>query len=223
MIAAWDRAPRRRATLPVVGQPPSERADAARNRRALLAAAHAIMVQSGVDALSMDRVAAEAGVGIGTVYRRFRDRGGLAYALLDEEERRFQEAFLAGPPPLGPGAPPAARIRAFLHCYLDRLESEADLHALAETRSPTFRYGVGAYRTAHTHLTVLLTQAGAGVDVAYLADALLAVIGAGLFLHQRRELGFGADRIKAGVDHVLSGVLPADPGMLDARAPRVGG
>jgi len=214
-MTAWDGPLAGHTTLPVVGQPPAERADAARNRRALLAAAHVLMVQCGVQALSMDRVAAEAGVGVGTVYRRFGDRAGLAYALLDEEERDFQEAFLCGPPPLGPGAPAAARIRAFLHTYLDRLESEAELHALAETRSPTARHGSGAYRTARTHLVTLLTQAGAGADGAYLADALLALVSAGLFLHQRRELGYTADRVKAGLDRLLAGVLPEAVGARD--------
>src|SRR5262245_50164344 len=96
--------------LPLAGQPPGERADAARNRRALLRAAKTIMVDEGADALCMDRVAAAAGVGVGTVYRRFGDRAGLAYALLDDEEQQFQAEFLFGPPPLGPGAAPLARI-----------------------------------------------------------------------------------------------------------------
>ncbi len=80
-----------RTLLPLVGQPPPERADAARNRRALLAAARRILNDSGVDALSMDQVAA-ACVGVGTVYRRFGGRAGLAYALLDETERQFHAA-----------------------------------------------------------------------------------------------------------------------------------
>jgi AcrR family transcriptional regulator len=196
----------RRVLLPVVGQPPPERADAARNRRALLAAAHAIMVESGIDGLTMDRVAAAAGVGVGTVYRRFGDLAGLAYALLDDEEREFQRAYLSGPPPLGPGAPPAERIRAFLHATVDRMETAGELHSLAESRSRLARYTSGAYRTARTHLLTLLREVQQH-DAAYVADALLAVAGTNLILHQRRELGFSQARIKAGLDTVLSAVL----------------
>ena len=54
----------------------------------------------------MDQVAAAAGVGKGTLFRRFGDKSGLAAALLDARERVLQEAVLFGPPPLGPGAPP---------------------------------------------------------------------------------------------------------------------
>ncbi len=195
--------------LPVVGQA-RERADAARNRRALLVAANKILVESGVQALSMDRVAAEAGVGVGTVYRRFGDRGGLAFALLDHSEQQFQTKYMAGPPPLGPGAPAVQRIRAFLHGYVERLETEADLHATAELRAPTARYDSGAYRMARAHLVGLLTEAGAKSDIAFVADALLALVSAGLFIHQRRERGFGLDAIKAGIDEVLAAIGPDD-------------
>jgi AcrR family transcriptional regulator len=197
-----------RTLLPVLGQPPPERADAARNRRALLAAAHTIMVESGIDALTMDRVAAQAGVGVGTVYRRFGDLGGLAFALLDDEEREFQRSYLFGPPPLGPGSPPAARIRAFLHATVDRMETAGDLHALAESRSATARFVSGAYRTARTHLVALLREVQHH-DAAYCADALLALVATNLILYQRRELGLPQARIKAGLDGVLDALLSA--------------
>lgn len=199
-------APSPRQSLPLIGQVPAERADAARNRTALLAAAQRILNSSGVAGLSMDRVAQDACMGVGTVYRRFGDLSGLIYALLDETEQQWQAAFLSGPPPLGPGAPPITRLRAFLHGSVDRMEAEADLHALAELSRPTARYRVGAYRIGHTHLVTLLNGAGVPGDVHYLADALLAQLSAGLLIHQRRELGFSADRIKAGLDRLLDGV-----------------
>ncbi|MGH3587530.1 MAG: TetR/AcrR family transcriptional regulator [Pseudonocardia sp.] len=202
-----------RTLLPVVGQQPAERADAARNRRALLAAAHRIMRSEGIDAMTMDRVAAAAGVGVGTVYRRFGDRSGLAFALLDDEEAQFQRAFLSGPPPLGPGAAPVARIRAYLHAMVDRMDEAGELHALAESRSPTARHASGAYRTSRAHLVALLTQIDPYAlddprhDAAYWADALLALVNTSLLLHQRRELGYGVERIKAGLDAILAPLL----------------
>lgn len=196
-----------RRGLPLAGQAPPERADAARNRKALLAAAQRILNECGVGGLSMDRVAADACMGVGTVYRRFGDLSGLIYALLDETEQQWQAGFLSGPPPLGPGAPPVTRIRAFLHGYVDRMETEADLHAIAELSKPTARQRVGAYRIARTHLVTLLAGAGVDGDVEYLADALMAQLAAGLLIYQRRELGFGTDRIKAGLDRLLDGLI----------------
>src|ERR1700726_2677170 len=63
---------------------------------------------------SMQAVATAAGVGKGTVFHRFGDRDGLTQALLDDYMRDFQDAFLHGPPPLGPGAPPDERLAAFV-------------------------------------------------------------------------------------------------------------
>jgi AcrR family transcriptional regulator len=195
--------------LPVVGQPPAERADAARSRRKLLAAARALMVEhGGVGCLSMDGLAARAGVGVGTVYRRFGDRGGLAEALLDDDEQLFQEAFIFGPPPLGPGAPPLARARAFLHGVLDQMERHADLAALSETRSSTARYNVPAHRVHRVHLGQLLREADLEIDPEYLVDALMAMVGASLFLYQRRERRQSLAQLKAGIDQVLSRLGP---------------
>jgi len=67
------------------------RADAARNREKILAAAAELFERDGVEAVTMDAVARAAGVSKGTVFSRFGSRAGLAMALLDEAERELQE------------------------------------------------------------------------------------------------------------------------------------
>jgi AcrR family transcriptional regulator len=62
------------------------RADAARNRDRILAGARAVFAERGLDA-SLEDVADRAGVGIGTLYRRFTDREALIDALFDERIR----------------------------------------------------------------------------------------------------------------------------------------
>ncbi|WAP52096.1 helix-turn-helix domain containing protein [Arthrobacter sp. ATA002] len=79
-----------------------ERLDAARNRRLLLGTALGIVAEHGADALTMDDLARRAGVGKGTIFRRFGSRSGLMQALLDHAQRDFQESYLRGPAPLGP-------------------------------------------------------------------------------------------------------------------------
>src|ERR1700744_5821108 len=106
-----------RPLLPIAGQP-SERCDAIRNRRRIRAAAREIVAEHGAQGLWMNAVAATAGVGKGTIFRRFGDRDGLLYALLDEDTIELQNGFLSGPPPLGPGAPAGERLEAFVLAYL---------------------------------------------------------------------------------------------------------
>ncbi|MFD4635875.1 TetR/AcrR family transcriptional regulator [Lentzea sp. NPDC058436] len=96
-----------------LGRPREERADAARNRAHLIEVAREMVAELGADRVTMDGLADRAGLGKGTVFRRFRTRAGIFLALLDEEETRFQELLMSGPPPLGPGAPAVERLVAF--------------------------------------------------------------------------------------------------------------
>nr|WP_055503333.1 TetR/AcrR family transcriptional regulator [Nonomuraea pusilla] len=162
----------------LTGRPVQERADAARNREKVLAAAARLFAEKGVESVSMDAVAAEAGVGKGTLFRRFGDKAGLAAALLDARERDLQQRVLSGPPPLGPGAPPAERLAAFVRAYLGYLFAHLDLVRMSETASPGARYRIGAYRFWHRHVAILLAEARPGVDADALAHALLAAVAA---------------------------------------------
>lgn len=180
----------------------TERADAARNRVAILDAAARLFQEHGPDAVSMDAIAAEAGVGKGTLFRRFGDRAGLAVALLDERERALQEAILSGPPPLGPGAPPQLRLAAFADAYLDFLLPHLELVRQAEA---TARHEVGAYRFWHLHVRIQL----AGVpDPDFAAHALLASLSAAHVAAVLPELG--EQRVRRGTEllaRALSGLV----------------
>jgi AcrR family transcriptional regulator len=163
--------------LPVVGSPPPERADAARNRRRVLDAAARLHAEYGIAGLNMDDVAAAAGVGKGTVYRRFVDKAGLAGALLDDRGRQLHERILHGPPPLGPGAPGLKRLVAFVGAYVEHTVRSLDLVLLSETGTPGGRLAKPVYGFWRLHVQVLLTEAGAP-DPRTRAEALLAVLSA---------------------------------------------
>jgi AcrR family transcriptional regulator len=178
------------------GQLPRERADAARNRLRILAAASALVEARGIEHVSMDDVARAACVGTGTLYRRFGDRAGLALALLDEHTREFQDALISGPPPLGPGVPAAERLRAFGEGYLDLVERHVELLVVAE---PPGRIADGGpYSLYATHLTLLLREAAPHIDAEFTAQALLAMLRPAQHLYSRRGLGWSLERVRAG-------------------------
>ncbi|MEV4106861.1 TetR/AcrR family transcriptional regulator [Nonomuraea sp. NPDC049695] len=195
-----------RRLLPVVGQPQPERADAARNRQKIIEVASRMLAERGADELSLDEVARVAGVGVGTVYRRFGDQAGLLYALLDERERRFQAAFLSGPPPLGPGAPAADRIEAFLYALVDRIVAQQGLYMLLEKGGGTKRFA-GPYQVHHLHLATLIAQVCPRATAPYLADALLAPVSACLIAFQQEERGMTVDDIKTGLASLTTAVI----------------
>ena len=186
------------AELPLAEGPRRERADAARNREALLDAARRLLRKCGPDGITMDAVACEAGVGKGTLFRRFGDRASLFHALIDERERTFQEDFIRGPAPLGPGAPAAERLIAFGQAMFELVEDHGALlvHSTPVTRA--LRYGHPVYLTYRTHVTALLTELIGEQRSPYLADALLATLDPDLVMYQRNVLGLSADGLKSG-------------------------
>ena len=183
--------------LPVLdsGQTPHERADAARNRARILAAAAELVAERGIDRVSMDDVARAACVGTGTLYRRFGDRAGLALALLDDHTRSFQDALIAGPPPLGPGAPALERLHAFGDGYLDLLERHADILAAAV---PSTRGPQAPEQLVATHLAILLREAAPHLDPEYTARAMIAMLHPAHHLYARHALEWPLERLRAG-------------------------
>ncbi|MFI7700689.1 TetR/AcrR family transcriptional regulator [Nonomuraea sp. NPDC049480] len=186
-------------------RPPKERADAARNREKVLAAAARLFAEKGVEAVSMDAIAAAAEVGKGTLFRRFGDKSGLAVALLDTRERDLQQRILSGPPPLGPGAPARDRLAAFVAAYLGYLFDHLDLVRMSETASPGARYRIGAYRFWHRHVSILLAESRPGMDADVLSHVLLAAVGAEAAGVLRDE--YGRDRAIDGITALALAVV----------------
>lgn len=185
-----------RRELPTVGAP-IERADAARNRRRILEVADGLFARKGADNVSMDEVAEAAGVGKGTLYRRFRDKAGLAIAVLDEKERRLQEKILRGPPPLGPDGDPKERIRALVGEMLTLIDQHTETYIVSESGGN--RYRSGWYDVLRRTVVICLADLKPDVDPAIWADAVLAPLNAELFNFLRHERGFSLTRIKREV------------------------
>ncbi|MGB6208149.1 helix-turn-helix domain-containing protein [Mycobacterium sp.] len=170
---------------------PLERGDAARNRVLLLDAARRLIAERGADAVTMDDIAAAAGVGKGTVFRRFGSRAGLMMVLLDEDERASQQAFLFGPPPLGPDAPPLDRLLAFGRDRLRFAHVHRELLSDAN-RDPHTRHGSpinAPYMVLRMHVRMLLATAGTTGNLDAQTDALLALLDADYVEHQLDDAG----------------------------------
>ena len=181
--------------LPLADEPAPERADAARNRERVLAAAAALVDERGADCLTMDAVAVAAGVGKGTLFRRFESREGLMGALLNRSETQWQASVMSGPPPLGPGADPWERLMAFGRSRLETTLLHADLirnAGRAGTRS------FAAYSFAMAHVRHLLAGLGVEGDLPLLAVALMAPLELPVLDQQVTVEGLDVERVHAG-------------------------
>jgi AcrR family transcriptional regulator len=165
------------------GPPRVERADAACNRRRLLAAARDMLAEQGADKLTMDGLAERAGLGKGTVFRRFGTRAGIFAALLDDDERTFQEQVLAGPPPLGPGAPPLDRLTAYGRARIDFLIGHREIARAALDGSQPVPAG-SQTPMSREHIRFLLGEMNLGAaDLDVLATQLTAALDGPLLLY----------------------------------------
>jgi AcrR family transcriptional regulator len=197
--------------LPLLAEAPIERADATRNRARILAAAARLFADRGAACVSMDEIAAAAGVGKGTLFRRFGSRAALALALLSEREICFQEGFIRGAPPLGPGAPPLERLIAFGEARVDLMADHAEVLAAAEIGPG--RFDSPPYAVYRLHLTLLLREACPVHDPAYLVEALLAALGVDLFLYLSGARGMSLAEIKTGWGELVRGLILPVPAL----------
>jgi AcrR family transcriptional regulator len=180
--------------LPLAGQDSRERGDAAANRTRILDAARGLLEHCGVDELTMENVAGVAGVGKGTVFRRFESRAGLMAALVNDYEAQWQGAVITGPPPLGPGAPPLDRLLAFGSSRIALKLQHAPLFAAA---GAVLHHNPAVYGFVVRHLQLLLDELDVEGDTAMLAEMLVAPMEIEMLRRQTEVDHITAERITA--------------------------
>jgi AcrR family transcriptional regulator len=151
-----------------------------RNRAAILEAAGSLFDEAtDATAVTMDHVAAAAGVGKGTVFRRFGDQAGLLRAVFDARIAALVEKIESGPAPLGPSTPPRERIPAALVATVEFKVENRQLTRLLERVEQRPAGGnffeTPSYRWAHALLTKGLTDIVEPANAAFHAHALLSL------------------------------------------------
>ncbi|HSH05459.1 MAG TPA: helix-turn-helix domain-containing protein [Anaerolineae bacterium] len=201
----------------IQGNPTSnqERADAAANRQLILAEAEQLFAEQGVGAVTMADIAKAAGVGKGTLYRRFGNKGELCYHFLDEHMRSFQEDMLGR---MRFMTAEGVSVLEQLDMFLDALVyfTEEHMPLLCEVQAARGDDGDDILARPHfwLHMTItgLLQQAvrqnllEADIDVVYMADALMAPLSPTVFRFQREVHQFDLERISAGLRRLAAGL-----------------
>lgn len=113
---------------------PRVRADARRNEDALLEAAKAIFAESGVDAPARE-IASRAGVGVGTLYRRFPSRADLVIAVF----KREVDACTAEAAVLASGHPPGEALALWLRRFTKFIAAKRGLAQALHSGDPAFQ------------------------------------------------------------------------------------
>ncbi|HEU4324559.1 MAG TPA: TetR/AcrR family transcriptional regulator [Roseiflexaceae bacterium] len=207
-----------------LGAPPCEqrvrreRRDAAERRQRILTVARELFGAQGVEATSMHEIARGAGVGQGTLYRRYAHKGELCTALLDENTSRLFadiERSLADSerPALDRLADLLDRLAAFTEANGPLMGAIGD--AACGSRRGEF-YSSPFYQGLHQATGALLGSAvergeTAPLDIGPTTDAVLATLASDLYLHQRYTLGYPREQILAALRRMLFEGLRARP------------
>ncbi|MEU6812784.1 helix-turn-helix domain-containing protein [Streptomyces sp. NPDC046831] len=183
--------------------------DAARNRQAILVAASALFDQPNSAEVSMQEIAAAAGVGKGTVFRRFGDRTRLIQAVLLPRVATLRSAVESGPPPLGPGGSPDAALVSLVEALFDFAWRNRPLIRALEVRGPHAYYTNEASQFWIAELTRRLAAAAPGTDAEFRAHAVFTALRADVIEYMVDRRGMTRDRIRSGLAGLLG--LPGWP------------
>ncbi|MGC4755483.1 TetR/AcrR family transcriptional regulator [Micromonospora trifolii] len=161
---------------------PRKRADARRNERALLDAAAAAFVTSGVDVPVRD-IAVRAGVGVGTIYRHFPSRADLIVAVY---RHQIEACADAGPALLAGSATPHAALAQWIDLFVDFLVTKHGLAAALQSDD-------AAFQSLHAYfLDRLVPVCDQLLDAAVAADEIRPDLGAYGLLRGVGNLCIGA-------------------------------
>jgi AcrR family transcriptional regulator len=204
------------ASLPILGETPPRagRADAAANHRRILATAEKLFARQGVAGVHMADIAKAAGVGQGTLYRHFANKGELCLALLDEQMAEFQDHALGTLRAMS-----AQRERKLdqLSWFLDALVHFNARHApllCAAQREVILPEGPTGSPFQWQRLTVVGLLQGAerdgeietGLDLPAIADVLLAPTHPPVFNFLHTTAGYSLERISAAIRRMVRGL-----------------
>ena len=197
-----------------------ERRQAADFDQRILRVARQLFAERGVEDVSMHQIAQEAGVGQGTLYRRYAHKGELILDLLNESAQRFIGEIQACAQD-GEIWSALQRLDNVLHRCIAFIEEEGLLlAAIMDTSSAEKRemkFSTQYYRASHSFIAHLLEEAIAQgelapLDTIYTADALIATSDPALYLFQRQRRGYTPEQILEGLRHIyIKGVAVRYP------------
>lgn len=183
-----------------------QRSDARENRQQILAAAKQLFAEQAIEATSMQEIARAAGVGQGTLYRHFADKGDLCHALIREDLAAVRERVGALVADARATPSPLTRLELLIAEKIGVTEGHLPvLAAMQDAAVAARRPFRGPFDTwVHERIVALLEQAVAQgevapLDIVFVADAIVAALTPAHYRYQRYDLGYSSERICAGM------------------------
>ncbi len=202
-------------STPFGGRVRHERRDALEHRQRILQVAQNLFAKHGVHAVSMHQIAKAAGVGQGTLYRRYAHKGDLCMDLLHERHERLLTdvaTFFA----MNADVPALERLDGMLALSITFLEEQGALlspvafteiqETLCNDETAKTEH-LPFYHWLHSIFSGLLNEAVerkelAALDTSFTADAILVTLNPMFYHLQRQERGLSPEHILQGIRHI---------------------
>lgn len=173
--------------------------------KAILDTAVRLFGENGVEAVSMHQIAKSAGIGQGTLYRRFANKAELCMALLQDQFddlRRRIDVYLEETA----GHPPGERIKGVAERMIDMIEDKTKILGIIQSQQQKSElsrfefYQSPPYQYIHGTLCSLIRDAEPPlppqVDPAYVADAYIAFLSPHTFRQLTHARGLTKEQVK---------------------------
>jgi AcrR family transcriptional regulator len=178
--------------------------EADEHRRVILQKAQTLFVEQGLDNVSMHQIAKSAGVGQGTLYRRYAHKGELISDIMKESSSRICDEITLYMT-TSVDKPIRERMEQVFQFWLDFLEMKSQW--LEAIQAPTCEgrrsiiYRTPLYQSILSAISELLSlialkENGLPQNPGFTADVIIASMAPDLYLFLRRERGYSLAEIK---------------------------
>jgi AcrR family transcriptional regulator len=188
-----------------------ERRDASEHRCRILSVARKLFGECGAESVSMHQIAQTAGVGQGTLYRRYAHKGELCLDIVQDSVNQLLQDIESGLSETQLESSALNQLDSVIVRIVEFTDEKANLLAVIKSafscEQGSTQYEHTFFRQLHVIVSTLLERAiaqaeTAPLDTTFTADALLSALSPDLFLFQRQHRCFSKEEIIAGIRRI---------------------
>lgn len=177
-------------------------------RDRILEAARELFAENGLEAVSMYQIAKKSGMGQGSLYRRYADKGEICSDLLGSSSNRFLTELELEVVSPGSTADTLQRLKGCIEKIIDFIDQHGDLLQMIKAeftgKNQFTQFEHPIFQRLHAVIVSLLRQASdrdeiIAIDTHFAATALISVLGPDLYLYQQKAYGASKEQILEGI------------------------